>query len=617
MRNAAPLDGTTRPCVRHGPRVVKTERARSGWNSLAPIERWLNHPRATRAVLALALLLALPSVAIGFYTDDYVVLGYLEKRFGYNAPWWDLYRLTPPGVDAMRRLIASGEVPWWTAPELNMHFVRPLPSALMALDHGAFGHAPLGWHLHSLAWYVALLAVVGAFFRLVLPRATAALALLVFALSDANVFPFAWPAARYGLVAATFATLGVAAHVRLRRDGWSPGRWLAPAALVVGLLASEGALGGVAFAVAYDLVGPTPGRPRERVARALPLIALALVYLATYAAVGGGARGSAAYVSPLSEPGPFVAAAVVRFPVFIADAVLGLPADLAFLGLATPLAIAGVVAALLFALLWRACAPLVPGEERATLPWLGLGAVVAMAAGVGGLPGARELLLANIGLAPILAVLLRHGLARGRFSLPRRAAIGLLALAHLGLAPLGQLANELSMREATRGTEQAARDIEREANGATRIFAVAASDPMASWYPQAVVASETSGPLGCWSWLSGARADVILTRTGRRSFTLEPRGTTFLRADFETLNRAPRRLPLKVGDEVTTCGVQVHVASVEDGRPTRIEVTSDADLEDPRTAWLAWQAGAMRRVAFPAPGESATIAWTPGPSGLF
>ena len=68
--------------------------------------------RARRApIIALALVLALPSLAIGFYTDDWVTLGYLEHRFEYDPPWWDVFVQTPSGHDAVRRLIASGEIP--------------------------------------------------------------------------------------------------------------------------------------------------------------------------------------------------------------------------------------------------------------------------------------------------------------------------------------------------------------------------------------------------------------------------------------------------------------------------------------------------------------------------
>jgi hypothetical protein len=152
--------------------------------------------------------------------------------------------------------------------------------------------------------------------------------------------------------------------------------------------------------------------------------------------------------------------------------------------------------------------------------------------------------------------------------------------------------------------------------GRQRAFIVAASDPMASLYAGAVATSETSAPLGCRALLSSARADVTITRTGDASFALEPRGTTFLRGAFEDLYRAPW-LRLQVGDEIVTCGVRVRVAAIEGGLPSRIEIESDLPLDSPGVAWLIWEAGALKEVTFPAVGRSTTVAWTPGPSGIF
>jgi hypothetical protein len=546
-----------------------------------------------------------------------VTLGYLERRFEYDPPWWDVFVQTPDGPGAAARLIASGEIPWWTAPDLKMHFHRILPSLQLALSRVLFGHAPLGWHVGSLLWYLALLCAAAAFFRQVLPGATANLALLVFALSDANVFPFAWPAALYAPMAATFAALGSLAHVRLRRDGWKPGLWLGPAALVAGLLAGEAALGGFAFVIAYDVAGPARGSLRERASRAAPMALLALAYLAVYAAADGGARGSGGYISPLSEPGAFVAAAAMRVPVLLGDVVVGVPADFAFLGYGAVLAAVGAVATALFVLFLRACAPHLSGDERTALPWLALGALGAMAVGLGGLVGSRDLLVANLGFAPVLAVALRAGFtaAAGAGRSLRAGAWG-LALVHVVAAPIGQLVNEAMLFITARATEATARAIEREAAGAARVMIVSASDPMASWYPLAVLASGSSAPLPCWSWLSGVPADVTLTRTGPASFSIEPHGTTFLRAPFETLDRSPH-LAFHPGDEVVTCGVKVRVAAVDGGLPSRVEVTGSADLDAPGTAWLAWQSGAMTKVTFPRTGESVTIPWSLGPSGMF
>jgi hypothetical protein len=109
---------------------------------------------------------------------------------------------------------------------------------------------------------------------------------------------------------------------------------------------------------------------------------------------------------------------------------------------------------------------------------------------------------------------------------------------------------------------------------------------------------------------------VTITRTGDASFALEARGTTFLRGAFESLYRAPW-LPLQLGEEVAVCGVHVRVGAIVDGLPSRLEIASNVGLDAPGATWLVWDAGALEEVTFPVIGASTTIAWTPGPSGMF
>lgn len=576
----------------------------------------LSQPRAPRVIIVFALLLALPSLALGFFADDYLFIASLERRLSFNAPWWDLYRFTPDSSAELRRLITEGRFPWWTAPDLRVRLVRPLPSALLALDHQLFGHQALGWHLHSLLWYLALLAAAGAFFRTVLPTRSATLALLVFALSDATVFPFEWLSARYGLQAATFVTVGVTAHVRARRNGSRAGLWLARGALGAGLLAGESALGGFAFVLAYDLLAAPTEQLRDRVVKAFPSVGLVLAYLVVYGLVGGGARASGGYLSPLAEPFAFAAAAVVRIPLLLGDAIAGVPPELANAGASAALPILGAIATFLFVLHLRACAPFVPQDEKAALRWLLAGALAAMLPGVGGFPGSRELLVANLGFAPALATALLGAVPPGQWQRARRAGAGLLAIVHLAFAPLTQLITQYSTVKTARASEAIAHDILREARGDERIFVVTASDPMTTTYPPLNVAAESDAAPRCWTQLSGARSDVTVTRTGPASFTLAPRGQPFLSAPFESLYRSPSR-PLRAGDDVLVCGLHVCVLESDQGRPTKIEVTSDRPLEAPGTAWFVWQTGAMRRISFPPMQQSLTIAWSPGPSGLY
>jgi hypothetical protein len=139
---------------------------------------------------------------------------------------------------------------------------------------------------------------------------------------------------------------------------------------------------------------------------------------------------------------------------------------------------------------------------------------------------------------------------------------------------------------------------------------------MVGIYVNAIFVSEVDRGGACSALLSAVHADVLLERTGPRTFTLAPQGTTFLEGPFEYLARAAWH-PMAVGDERPICGARVRVVALEAGLPSRIEVTADADLDDPSGGWLAWQAGALRRVEFPPVGGTTAIAWTAGPMGMF
>jgi hypothetical protein len=578
----------------------------------------LQPSHASWVILAVGMILALPTLAVGFFADDYAFLVELKRLLPNGPPWWDLYRFTATTDDGNRALIASGMLPWWTAPALRFHFVRPLASALLGLDYWLFGDAPLGGHLHSLLWWFALLFVLRALYRRLLPGATGALALLVFAIAPAHVYAYGWASARHTLVAALPAVLGLLAHVRARREGWAPGRWLGPLALAGALLGSEAGLGGVAFWIAYELVGPPElGGARQRLLGGLPAGALGSAYLVAYALVGGGTAASAGYVSPFSSPVPFLRAAQVRFPTLLANALLGIPAELSIGSPTAPFVAAGIAGVVGVALLFWAIRAEMPTHERAAVRWLALGAVMATAPAAGGFPGGRALLLADVGFAAVLATTLRHAFGRDGVALAlRRAAAGLLAAVHGVAAPfmvVGLTATTVIM---ARRTEAVAHAVATDAASARRVFIVAASDPMVTMYAGAALKSEGGYGLSCWSWLSGTRADHKMTRLDATTLRLEPVGTAMLKGPFESLYRAPS-LPMHAGDEVSQCGARVRVTAVEAGRPTGIEVQFDTPLDDPGVALVAWDGERLARVRAPELGQTAVLPWRPGPMRMF
>jgi hypothetical protein len=150
---------------------------------------------------------------------------------------------------------------------------------------------------------------------------------------------------------------------------------------------------------------------------------------------------------------------------------------------------------------------------------------------------------------------------------------------------------------------------------ARRVFVVA-SDPMASIYAEAVLASDDAPSIACWSWLSGAPADHRITRVNAETLGVEPVDASFLRGPFEALYRAPS-FPMNEGDAVDQCGAHIRVAAADGGRPTRIEVRFAAPPDDGSVALLSWDGHRLVRVQPPPPGEPVLLPHRPGPMGLY
>jgi hypothetical protein len=560
------------------------------------------------AVLGVALLVTLPSIGVGFYADDHAFRAALRGTWPGAGPAWDLYRFATGNPLQNLAAIQAGALPWWSATGLKLHLIRPLPSLLFALDGALFGAAPLGAHLHSIAWYLALVASVGALFRQILPRATAHLALLIFALSGAHFFPYAWPSCRHMLVAAVPTTLGLLALVRDPRRG----PWLCALGLGIGLASAESALVGVAFAIAY--VGLASNATWSARARTLaPILAVSIAYLLTYAAVGGGASQSDGYVDPLSAPGRFITKAALLLPIMLGNALLGVPAELATFAPRLALVAIGLLGSLLAAWLARACTSSTSAEERHALPWLLCGAVLGLVPALGGFPGARMLLLPNLGFAPLLAVLIRHGLAaEGKAP---RAVAWLFSIVHLGLPALIDSGNAAHTAQIARSVESLSAHAEI-GRARPRVFVIGASDPMVTMYVPAVLAETAPERLACWSLISGAKQAHRVTRTGPAELTVRPEPGPLLLGAFETLFRSAA-LPFAVGDSVRQCGATYVVSEVSGGRPAEFRVQFDRPLGDPSLRLLVWKNARLTALAPPNLGDTLEIPWSPGPLGVF
>jgi hypothetical protein len=558
-------------------------------------------------IVALTLLVTLPSIQLGFYNDDHALRAALQGTWPGHPPAWDLYRFASGDAAENRATIAAGGMPWWTAPELKLHLVRPLTSLLFGLDYRVFADNPLGYHLHSIAWYLALTAAAGVLFRNLLPRATAHLALLIFALSAAHFYPFAWISCRHLLVAAVPSVLGLTALLRARPAG----AWWCGLGLGLGLTGSEAALGVVGFVLAYAALAKKPGTA-ARIYCATPTLLVALAYVIIYSLLGGGAAHSDGYVDPLHAPLRFAERAVTVLPIMLGNAVFGMPAELATVANPLPLVLLGLAAVSLAAWLARRVASSLSADERSHLPWLLSGAVSALLPALGGFPGARNLLLPNLGFAVALALLIRegtqlHGLAR--------AAAGLLLFVHLVLSPLVLIGNASYNAGIGRAVEAAAKGAELGPHR-PRAFVIGASDPMITMYVPAVLAATTPERLACWSVLSGSKQSHRLARTGPNELALYPTEGPLLRGAFESLFRSQAD-PFQIGETVQQCGASYRVSALQDGRPSEVRITFDRPLDDPSIRLLLWKDNRLRQLTPPVQGASAELPWSAGPLGVF
>ena len=522
------------------------------------------------------------------------------------SPWQALALfspvLGPPGSEA---LIRNGPLPWWTHPELKLSLWRPLSSLLMWLDVAAFGRQSVWlYHLHSAAWYLAVIAACAVLLRRALPGAIGAGALLLFAIDGVHWMSVTWLAQRNALVAAAPALLALAAHVRWREEGWRPGLPLSLLGFVVGLAGGEAALGVYCYLVAYELCGGW--RPGRWLVALAPSAALAAGHFWLYRRLGFGARGSGVYLDPLGSPWTFVAALPERLLALSAGQLLTVPADLR--PRAVPL-VGGLLAlALVAVVLGRAWSTLT-SAERGGARWLLVGGVLSLVPVAATAPHNRLLLLPSLGGAVLVAILVRHGwTARRRWE--RAVAYGLV-LVHVPLALSGWAVGHYRYAVAGPWAEEVLLASHLDVVSRRVVLVVAPDFATTAYAPSVRAYRERPLPRSWWT-LSAAPYDHRLTRTGVDRFELEVLGGRMLTTIYERVFRGPDP-PLRAGTQVALEGATVTVLEADAVGPRRVAFHFTVPLEDPSLLILEWRDGRLLPMPLPAIGASRELPRTPGP----
>jgi hypothetical protein len=571
--------------------------------------------RALWLALVVALGLAAPSLGAALYCDDALFVARLENALPSPrpGPLW-LYTLATGGSENLTPY-------WWTAPELRIAFFRPLASGLLALDHAFFGRAPLPYHVHSIAWFLASVLMAGLLLRRLLSPRAGALATLLFAVSPMHSMVASWPAARHVAISATLGFLALLLHVRARETKRAPAA--AVLAMAVALLSSEVALGVLAFVVSYEVFGRDDARA-ARLKAALPCVVLATLYIVAYGAMGYGVTASGDYADPIKSPLSYLRNVPRHVGPLAFSTFFGVPSEssVAFPAIVPMTLLLGAMGTLVAALLLRRAWRLAQEEDRRALRWLLPGAALATLPGLSGIVGDRALFVPSLGITAALAIIILN--AARRDAAGRRPVIALVGVSWLLLfqLPLGSL-SFFAQAVAFMKSSRAAADVVRAADlptsdspsgRAARVFGIGIADPTIGMYLQPVrvvnggAAQETT-------MLTVSLHDHVVTRSADRTLVIQIVDGSLLESGFETVVR-PRSLPLHEGDVVTIGETRIVVVAAKDGAPTRLAVEFDRPLDDPSLAIVIWKQGALRRMPTLALGESVRLPHEKGPSGF-
>lgn len=584
------------------------------------LRRFLDWPWAVHVILGVALILLLPSFALGLQLDDRIHRVMATDSFPMLSRGPTEYYAFFLDADEFRGAAAEvGILPWYTDPGFHGSFWRPLSSLSLHLDHAIVG-SPAFAHAHSLAWFAALILATWAVYRRVFEaRWLAVLALLLFALDESHANAVGWIAARNSVMSMAFATAAVALHLRWREEGDLSAAFGAPAMLGLGLLSGETALAMTAYLFAYAL-WLDRGSVRERAASLLPCAAVSVVWRVVYVALGHGFGGSGLYIDPSAEPLHFARAMVERLPALISSQFTPVSADFVALiakpGLWVLLAVGLALLGMCTALAWPALR-----ERRDLAAFFATGMVLAAVPMCSTMPQERLLFPVGLGGFGLVAIVLQAAFwpeteteteTETKPPLRLRAVGAFLVFTHLVLAPLTLPPRVLGIQILGARYDATARSIGGlgEVEGKT-VYLVRSAD----LFTGPLLGPHRAGlgldrPARTRTLASGVEA-MTVARTGPRTLAITC-DAGLLDQPLDRMFRDPEALPFVVGERHDFGDGEVLVEVVTpDGRPTQLRFESRLPLEREDALWMVWTGKGYEPFALPEVGERVELAPAP------
>lgn len=542
--------------------------------------------------VVLAMLLTSTAINLEQTADDHFHSLALRDSPGIQgvkrAPW-DIFSFAKDSSTNLL-LMEEGVLPWWSDRQVVLSFLRPITSLSHWIDHTLWPDQPVVMHLHSMAWFAALLLVV---WRLHREHGTtvgaAGLAFLLYAVDDARAMTVGWISNRNALIALTFGFLALLSHHAWRSQHKTRHAWIGAGALCVALLAGEAALQVFGYLVAYALFRD-PASRYSRIRSLAPYLAVIVAWRLAYVMLGYGASGSDFYIDPGRDPIAFSQNILLRLPVLLlaqfavpfADLWDGYAVFAPALRVVVPL-----VGLLVLAGLARLIRPLLvdtrlrfwcAGTLFSTLPVCSVS------------PSDRLLTATGVGGAAIVGTLLFSFLERSDFVVHRmqRVLVYGLALVHLVLAPLLLPIRTKGINLMGNMIAHSAESIPAAALTATKTLVLLnpPAEPFAGYFPLYREAKNLPRPR-YFRWLTTGLNAFDLERVDRHTVTIRPEGG-FLSNDAQWLFRS-RAHPFRRGERIELSELTIEITEVTaDGRPAEIAARFQASLDGEQVTFMQW-----------------------------
>jgi hypothetical protein len=583
---------------------------------LSALEQPIRPARYLPAIAAImAIVLALPALSVGWMLDDYyhrAVLLEVPRFRELLGPPAEMFRFFRGDPTRMGRLMDLGLFPWWTDPCIKAEFLQALTVLTHRLDYMLWPDSAVLMHAQSLFWLGAAVAAAAAFYKRIMgPTWVAAAAALLFAVDDARGATVGFLANRNVLIAATFGFSALSFHDRFRKDGSRPAAFLAPLLLVAALLTKEEGLGTCAYLAAYGLFVDRAGWRRGGLAL-LPYVAVVFAWRAVRSSWGYGVWNMGVYIDPLTDPGRFAAAVVLRAPILLLGQWTPIPAEATVLLRPFLANVLWWVAVVFLGLLLFVIMPLLKHDHLARF-WAA-GMLLAVIPVCATFPMDRLLTFVGLGAFGLLARYWAFVFGRPSDA-PSNRSRRILALSmawffvavHAIIAPIVlpfRAANPMGPRW-IENRLYVHTQLGPEVRDQTLVIVNAPSAAHAGYLIFRRALSGQPVPRHT-RVLAPAIPAVTIRRLDERTLAIRPaRG--YLDFPLDRVFRSERRV-LVLGEHVKLSGMTVEITDLTaDGRPAEAVFRFDEPLESPSLRWLCFRGNHFEPFMSPPTGQETTI----------